>query len=105
MPFGIASGKGALAYADLTNSLIEFDPMADNSRKPSISFNAESPSEYVWYNYSHKEAKVFTPTNTLASLSSSRFVSVKYTNSLFTQISFDAKTGEASITLNVELDD
>ena len=82
MPFGIASGKGSLAYADLSDSLIEFDPSANNSRKPSMRFNAESSSEYVWYSYSHKEAKVFTAINSLVSLSTSSFISVKYTNSL-----------------------
>lgn len=85
--------------------MIEFDPSAVESSRPSMPFNEANPSVYVWYNYSHKEAKVYNPEKSLASLSSSRSISVKYTNSLFSDIRFDEETGEASINLNVELDD
>jgi len=70
-------------------------PLDDSQVKP-----------FVWYNYSHKEAKVFNPSTQLGSLSKSRYLPVKFTNSEARDVlSFDHLTGKASVKLSITLDD
>ena len=104
--FGVAYGAGALAYADFANQIVEFNPSSDHAVRPSRPFDDSNPSINVWYNYQHKEAKVFNPEeNTLGSLSTGRFLPVKYTNSDRHDIlSFDPETGKAGLNLSVRLD-
>ena len=103
--FGVAYGAGALAYADFNNQIVEFNPTSEHAVSPSRPFDDSNPDVYVWYNYQHKEAKVFNPEDKLGSLSTDRFLPVKYTNTDRKDIlSFDSQTGKAKLNLAVKVD-
>ena len=97
---GVAYGAGALAYIDLTNQIVELDLASDETVRPSMPFDDSQTAPFLWYHYTHKEAKVFNPSAGLASVSKGRYLPVKFTNSQATDLlAFDATTGKASIQL------
>lgn len=101
---GVAYGAGAIAYVDLTNQIVEFDLTSDVAR-PSMPFDDSLAEPFVWYNNSHKEAKVFNPSAKLGSLSKGRYLPVKFTNSeAHDVLSFDHQTGKAAIKLSFTVD-
>jgi len=69
-------------------------------------FDDSQSGSYIWYNFSHKEAKVYSTSMKLGSLTKGRYLPVKFTNSdVMDVLSFDSKTGNASLKLKFTLDD
>jgi hypothetical protein len=103
---GVAYGPGAVSYVDLSNQIVEFDLRSEHAVRPSMPFDDSKDESYVWYNFSHKEAKVYSPSTKLGSLAKGRYLPVKFTNSDVRDVlSFDSYTGKASLKLTLTIDD
>jgi hypothetical protein len=78
----------------------------DDAVRPSMPFDDSQSDPFVWYDFSHKQAKIYSPSTKHGSLSKGRYLPVKYTNSDARDVlSFDKETGEASLKLNLTADD